>query len=84
MGAWDFGPFDNDNALDWVWDLEESSDTSVLVEAFERVTGIGEEYLESDECCEAIVAAEVVAALKGRPLAKLPEGVKDWVEGHRN
>jgi Domain of unknown function (DUF4259) len=84
MGAWDFGPFDNDDALDWVWDLEESVDTSVLAEAFERVTEIGDEYLEAPECSEAIAAAEVVAALRRRPLAKLPDGVKDWVEAHRD
>jgi hypothetical protein len=24
MGAWDFGPFDNDDAGDWLYDLEKS------------------------------------------------------------
>ncbi|EEF62971.1 DUF4259 domain-containing protein [Pedosphaera parvula] len=84
MRAWDFGPFDNDTALDWLWGLEEASDTSVIAAAFERVTETGEEYLEAGECCEAIAAAEVVAALKGHPLAKLPERVKDWVDGHQD
>ena len=38
MGAWDFGPFDNDDAGDWLYDLEKSSDTSVIAEALRKVT----------------------------------------------
>lgn len=30
MGAWGHGPFDNDDAGDWVWELEESEDFSVV------------------------------------------------------
>lgn len=29
-GAWDTGPFANDDALDWVWELSESNDLSVI------------------------------------------------------
>jgi len=30
-GAWGVLPFENDNASDWVWSLEEAEDTSALV-----------------------------------------------------
>lgn len=38
MGAWGAGPFDNDAALDWVWELDESSDLGVVRGAITRVT----------------------------------------------
>ena len=83
MGAWDFGPFDNDDAGDWLYDLEKSSDTSVIAEALRKVTEIGDEYLEAPDCSSAIAAAEVLAALRGHPVAKFPDNAKLWVETHR-
>jgi hypothetical protein len=41
------------------------------------------EELEAPECADAIAAAEVVAALLGRPLDELPDNVSEWVESHR-
>ena len=77
MGAWGYGNFDNDDASDWVWELEESSDDTVLKRAFEAVsTG---EYVEAPDCAVALAAAEVVAALREHPVEKLPEGVVAWV-----
>jgi len=77
MGAWGVLPFENDNASDWVWNLEEAEDTSVLSEALEAVTS-QDEIIE--ECEEGIAAAEVVAALLGKPLAELPDEVTDFVK----
>jgi hypothetical protein len=77
MGAWGILPFENDNASDWIWNLEEAEDTSVLSDALEAVAS-QDEIVE--ECEEAIAAAEVVAALLGRPLAELPDEVTDFVK----
>jgi hypothetical protein len=82
MGAWDFGPFDNDDAGDWLYELEKSSDTSVIAEALHRVTNIGDEYLEAPDCSSAIAAAEVVAALRDHPVGKFPDNAKQWVATH--
>jgi len=76
MGAWGVLPFDNDNASDWVWSLEEAEDTSVLSDALEVVAS-EDDIIEDGE--EAIAAAEVVAALLGRPLAELPDEVTAFV-----
>jgi hypothetical protein len=78
MGAWDIGSFDNDDALDWVARLDRVRDTSVLRETLSSIvqaTG----YLETPQCCDALAAAEVVAALHGRPLSKLPQEVPAFV-----
>jgi Domain of unknown function (DUF4259) len=84
MGAWDLGSFDNDDASDWLCELEGSSDTSLISTALHRVTEIGDGYLESPDCCNALAAAEIVAALRGHPMTKLPDIGKEWVAAHRN
>ena len=38
-------------------------------------------YLEMPECANAVAAAEVVAALLGRPFSKIPDRVVAWIEG---
>jgi hypothetical protein len=83
MGAWDFGPFDNDDASDWLYELEESSSTSAIAAALNIVTDSGDEYLEAPDCSNALAAAEIVAALRGRPIAKLPDNAKAWVDAHK-
>ena len=82
MGAWDIGPFDNDDASDWLYDLEESSDTSVIADTLEAVTDAGDDYLEAPDCSTALAAAEIVAALRGHPLPNLPDEAKTWTEAN--
>ena len=82
MGAWGYGSFENDDALDWVGDLQESTDTSAIVEALNSVTDDAEDYIEASECSMAIAASEVVAALNGNGTSSsLPEEVTDWLAG---
>ena len=78
MGAWAAGSFDNDDAGDWVWELAEAEDTSILEEAFSRVTD-ADGYLEAPDCSIGIAAAEVVAALRQRPATKPPDEVVAFV-----
>lgn len=80
-GAWDVGPFDNDDALDWAWELEESTDLSVVKAALISVTE-SSTYIEAPVASSAIAAAEVVAALKGKPHTQLPDNVASWVKAH--
>jgi hypothetical protein len=68
MGIWGYGPLENDDASDWLDELLEDQEFSLLYQAFDGVIGEeAEEYLETPECCNAIVAAEVVALLAGFP-----------------
>ena len=60
MGAWGLGIFDNDSALDWVYDLVESTGTTVLREAFDNVIN-GEEYIDVDFGSAAVAAASIIA-----------------------
>lgn len=83
MGAWDIGPFDNDDAADWLYQLEESDDTSVIAAALDSVTEVGDDYLEAPDCSCALAAAEIVAALHGHPMAGLSDEAKAWLEKNR-
>ena len=80
MGAWGIGNFENDDAADWVYDLEKAEGTELLSKSLQEAVKDG--YLEAPECTLALAAAEVVAALTGRPAPNLPDEVKAWVSAH--
>ncbi|HTH48407.1 MAG TPA: DUF4259 domain-containing protein [Candidatus Limnocylindria bacterium] len=82
MGAWGSGTFENDDASDWLYELEESSETSVIAEALSVITDAGDAYLEAPDCSNALAAAEIVAALRGKPPADFPDNAKKWVAEH--
>lgn len=78
MGAWSEGNFDNDDASDWMWELESADDVSVLEEAFAAINQ-SPEHLETPDCSVAVAAAEVVAALREHPSSKLPDEAHAYV-----
>jgi len=77
MGAWGAGTFDNDQALDWVGELEATDDLDLIRSTF--ADAFSEEYLEADVASCALAAAEVVAAMAGQA-GNLPDGVKAWMD----
>lgn len=82
MGAWGHLPFENDDALDFGYEIEDATDVSPLSEAFEDVLtedGVDESHLGSN----AVAAAALVASALGAPEAvsgRIPEDLKDWLE----
>lgn len=78
MGAWGEENFSNDDAADWVWELERSKGINTLIAPIKRIND-SSEYLESPECCEALAAAEVVAAGLTSDFSNVPEEVKNWL-----
>ena len=83
MGAWGINTFDNDDASDWVYELEETGDASFVVETLETVAQYEDDYAEASACARALAAAEVVAALMNAGSSSLPNEVKQWVDQHR-
>ena len=79
MGCWGYGSFDNDDACDWVYELEVAEDIGPVSEAL--ALALEADYLDAFHACRGIAAAEVVAALMGNPAGNLPEEVKAWVVG---
>lgn len=79
MGAWGAGSFENDEASDWVYVLEEADGFDVVRRA---LAVADEDYLEAPDATIALAAAEVVAAALGQPAADLPDEVQPFVAQH--
>ena len=80
MGAWGFGSFENDDAGDFLTDLAESGDLSLIREILDNVV-TSTEYVEAPDASQAIVAAEAIAAALGRPTlaGQNEEELQSWV-----
>ena len=74
------GSFENDEAMDWVAELESYSDDGPIIDALNTVIDQADDHPEAPDCSVAIAAAEVVAALMGEPMDDCPEEVEAWVE----
>ncbi|MGC5324749.1 DUF4259 domain-containing protein [Brevibacillus sp. SYSU BS000544] len=87
MGAWGTGFFENDDALDWKGDLLESSTLGLIEETLSA--SAAEEYIEADLASQALAAAEIVAALNGRPGMEIRneagevEDLVEWLKAQR-
>lgn len=81
MGAWGIATFENDDAEDWVEELTLNDDATILCSALDMIR---DGYLEWPDACNALAAAEVIAALQGLPRDNLPIEVAKWVNAHTN
>jgi Domain of unknown function (DUF4259) len=77
MSVLETGNFGNDEATDWLYDLEETYGSEMLSEAFDVIAK--GEFHELADCCIALAAAEVVAAAKGKPASDLPDDARKWL-----
>ena len=83
MGVWGSGTFDNDDASDWLYALEGSTGHELL-ESTLRAAAAPEGYLEAPTCCEALAAAEIIAAIRGWSHPALPPEASRWARAeHR-
>lgn len=82
MGAWGVGNFENDIALDWVHELEEFDNLSLIDKVISDA--LEEEYLDSDLGCEVLAAVETVARLLGNFGGNSSDNkdIDNWVRTH--
>lgn len=78
MGAWGFQAFENDDALDWLEELE-AGGAEVVRQGLDTVA---DGYIEAPDGSVAVAAAEITAAAQGNPNGDLPENVTVWVTAH--
>ena len=86
MGAWGEGHFENDTALDWIYDLKppkkrlfgllQADPISYCLDTVTPV--IDSHYVDADAACELLAAAECIALVRGHPAHELPEDIHDW------
>jgi hypothetical protein len=82
MGAWGSGVFENDTAQDFLHDYEEGG-AGVIEDAFATVeASVADGYIDADNGSMALVAAEIVAAAFGKPLAALSKEETDHIGVH--
>lgn len=81
MGVWAVDAFGNDTACDWAGKYSDEPSIDRVNDAINAVLE-SEDYLESDVACEALVACEIVARLKGRwgERSAYSERVDIWVD----
>jgi len=77
-GAWGEGSFENDDALDWTGECSQSIGTKLVATTLNAA--VKARYLEAPEASAAVAAAEVVAAARGKPSAKLPKQLSAWLD----
>lgn len=83
MGVWGPENFQNDDVMDWLTELAQANDTELLVATLRDVTDSDPNWIEAPECCRAIGAAEIVAALRDAPHPALPAEAEAWAVAHR-
>lgn len=74
MGAWDYGSFSNDDALDFIPGVKSVDD---LKRSFASLKAVSGEPADSGISCEAIASADLVAAMMGRPAPDMPDDLGD-------
>lgn len=80
MGAWGYRNFENDSALDWVYLLQKHDDHGFIIDALKLINSQNNAALVEPAPTNAIAAAEVIAAILGRPSEDCPASVKTWIE----
>ena len=81
MGAWGPGVFENDDAADWVWELEDDEDGSVIEAALSAVVDTPRnEVVESGDASNAVAAAEIVASAIDNATTSLPTEATEWIK----
>ncbi len=83
MGAFGFGPFDNDDALDFLDEIEDAEPADrpeLLRAALDQVLG-DRGYVDAPKMSEAIAAAAVVSISLNPDLPCAEPDLPEWVRG---
>lgn len=80
MGTWGIKNFENDSAQDFRMDLKEMDPVLLRNAIVHLADADSEQYLDADDCCAALVAAEFVAAAKGKPSEDLDPEDQQWIK----
>lgn len=85
MGTWQIGPFDNDDAMDFFDEVEETPDADVPPKLRKALVAIVDRpgQVELAEGHVAVAAASLVAAGRSRAAATGNASVDAWLTAHR-
>ncbi len=85
MGTWQVGPFDNDVAMDFFDEIEETPEAEIPERLSAVLSAVAERpgRVELAEGHLAVAAAGLVAAGRSRSAATGNPSVDEWLAGHR-
>ena len=84
MGAWGYGSFENDTALDWLVDFEGEGADTVIVALEDVANADVEEEIDADRACVALAAAEIIAAAKTGDGGRLTDEARATLATYRD
>ncbi|WP_457206140.1 DUF4259 domain-containing protein [Nocardioides sp. P5_C9_2] len=76
MGSWGMDPFDNDDAGDWSWTLEDGAGPEAVRDALAAAVAPSP---DESTAAQAVAAAALVAAARGVPVV-LPDAMREWLD----
>jgi hypothetical protein len=79
MAEWGPGIYENDDAMDWIYDLLDSGGLSRVKHALDVIVQDGTENVDTGDCRVALAAADLVAALDGDINPNLPAEAEEWL-----
>jgi hypothetical protein len=79
MSVWGMGIFENDDALDWIYDLADSGSLARVSAALDLIVRNKDDSPEIYDSRIALAAAEIIASMHGDPSLDLPEEAEEWV-----
>ncbi len=79
MADWGPGIYENDDTMDWIYDLLDSGGISRVKRALDIVEEEGAEDVDIADCRIALAAADLVAALDGDINPNLPTEAEEWL-----
>jgi len=83
MGIWSVEGFGNDEALDWLQALDPGDGAAPVLRSLRYAAESDTPHLDARRAQVALAAAELIAALHGRPHASLPEAARRWLLAQR-
>ncbi len=78
-GAWGVGVFENDDALDFIWEVQNGQPAEPLSAPLKFALR-SDGYIDATLGSRILVAAEAYAALNGKPSSELPEDFAKWLD----
>ena len=79
MSDWGPGIFENDDAMDWVYDLSDFETLSRVSNTLDVIVKNKNDHSDVTDCHIALAAAEVIAAMRGDATTELPEELEEWI-----
>jgi predicted alternative tryptophan synthase beta-subunit len=79
MADWGPGIYENDDTMDWIYDLLDSGGISRVKRALDIIKEDGAEDVEIADCRIALAAADLVAAIDGDINPNLPAEAEEWL-----